>query len=235
MALTPEYTEPPATESAVAGPPSLPARVVQVFVSPAQLFDRLAERPLWLMTLFLGGLMVVAGIVAVPADVWAEFFRAQMLEAGQPVPEGIEAGGNLFRIFGAIGGVIFWFVWAFAVAGIATVIFAFLLGDDVRFKQVLSATSHSLLIVAIGGLLILPLRIAQRDPQLVLSVGTFFPFLEGYPAAFLGSLDLFALWAFAVLGLAVSRFDSNRSPGVAITVLLGVFIALMSVLSIFQA
>lgn len=235
MALTPEFTEPTSAPSTSSGPPSLPVRVAQVFFSPTQLFDRLRDRPLWFMTLMLGGILVVVSVVALPADVWAEFFRAQMLEAGQPVPEGLEAGGNLFRIFGAIGGVLFWFVWAFLVSGIATAIFAFVLGDDVRFRQVLSATSHSLLIVAIGGVLILPLRMAQRDPQLVLSVGTFLPFLEGYPAALLGSLDLFALWAFAVLGVAISRFDPKRSVGVAVTVLFGVFIGLMAVVAIFQA
>jgi hypothetical protein len=235
MALTPEYTEPAAVESTSPRPPSLPVRVIQVFVSPALLFDRLRDRPLWFTTLLLGGIMVVVGVIAVPVDVWAEFFRAQMLEAGQPVPQGLEAGGSVLRIFGALGGVIFWFVWTFLVAGIATVIFAFVLGDDVRYRQVLSATSHALLIVAVGGLLILPLRIVQRDPQLVLSVGAFLPFLDGYPAAFLGSLDLFALWGFAVLGLAIHRFDPKRSAGVAITVLLGIFMGLMSVLAIFQA
>ena len=233
MALTPEYTEPARVEASP-GPPSLPVRVVQVFSSPSRLFDRLRDRPVWFTTLLFGGLLVVVSVMALPADVWAEFFRAQMLEAGQPVPEGLEAGGKWFRIFGSIGGVLFWFVWAFLVSGIATVIFAFVLGDDVRYRQVLSATSHSLLIVALGGVVILPLRIAQRDPQLVLSVGTFLPFLDGYPAALLGSLDLFALWAFAVLGLAITRFDRKRSVGVAVTVLFAVFVGLMAVMALFQ-
>lgn len=219
---------------ATGDPASLPVRVAQVFVSPTRLFDSLRERPLWLMPLLLGGLMVVASVLAIPTDVWADFFRAQMLEAGQPVPEGLEAGGNLFRIFGAIGGLVFWFVWAFLVSGVVTLAFAFVLGDDVRYGQVLSATSHSLLIVAAGGLLVLPLRIIRRDPQLVLSVGTFVPFFDGYPAAFLQSLDLFALWAFAVLGLAMTRFDQRRSIGVAMTLILGVFVVLMALLAIFQ-
>ncbi len=215
-------------------PAPLPVRFAQVFISPIRLFDGLGERPVWGAALVLGGVLVVAGIFAIPTDVWNEFVRAQLLETGQPIPEGVQLGGRLFRWFGVVGGVVFWFIWAFLLSGVVTFAFAFVLGDEVHYRQVLSAAAHCLLIPALGGLLVLPLRVMQRDPQLVLSVGTFLPFLEGYPAALLQSLDLFSLWAFGLLGVAVTRFDRRRSPAVAVTIVVGVFVGLMAVTAAFQ-
>jgi hypothetical protein len=144
-------------------------------------------------------------------------------------------GGNLFRIGGAVAAGIFWFIMAFITSGVATIIFSFVLGDEVGYRHMLSGTAHALLIAATGGLLTLPLKIAQRNPQLVLSVGTFVPGTDGYLAAFLNGLDLFSLWAYFLIGLAVSRFDRRRSVGSAATIMMGIFVALIAVFAVFQA
>lgn len=215
--------------------PAFPVRVVQVFVSPVQLFDRLKENPAWFWALLLGGVLTSVAVFAVPPEVWSEMVRAQLLEAGQEVPPEMAGAGNLYRIGGAVASPIFWFLAAALFSGIITGIFAFVLGDRVGFRQVLSAYGHVLLIPALGGLLIAPLRIARRDPQLVLSVGTFVPGLEGYLGAFLNGLDLFSLWAYLLLGLAISRFEPRRSPAVACSITVGVLVAFVAVVAIFQA
>ncbi len=215
--------------------PALPMRWVQVFVAPSALFDRLKERPAWFWAAVLGGVMVLIGVFAIPTEIWEEFFRAQLLATGQEVPPELSGSGTVMRIFGAIGGTVFWFVWVFGISAVVAGIFAFVLGDEVGYRLVLAGASHALLIAATGSLLTLPLKIAQRDPQLTLSVGTFIPIEDGYLAAFLGSLDLFSIWAFVVLGIAMSRFDRRRSVGSAVAILMVLFVGLMSVLSIFQA
>jgi hypothetical protein len=214
---------------------ALPMRVVQLVFSPGRLFDALRERPVWFWTLALGSVLVVSGVLAIPTEIWGEMVRTQLLESGQPVPEGIESQGGLFRIGGAIAAGLFWFVVAFISAGVVTVIFGFVLGDEVRYRQVLSAVSHTALVAALGSLLVLPLRIAQRDPQLTLSLGTFLPGLEGYAGALLRGLDLFGIWSYLLLALAITRFDRRRGFGVAAGVLLTMFVGLIAVFAIFQA
>lgn len=229
-------TDPHAGElESTVGVPALPVRLVQVVVSPAQLFDRLRDRPLWFWALLLGAVLTAVSVVAVPADIWSEMTRAQLLEAGQEIPPGMENAGNVFRIGGAIAAPVFWFVTAFLFCGILTGIFAFVLGDDVGYRQMLAAWGHAMWIPALGSLLVVPLRIARRDPQVLLSVGTFVPGLEGWLGAFLGGLDLFSLWAYFLVGLAVSRFDPRRSAGVASAISVGLLVAVVAVIAIFQA
>lgn len=226
--------DPPASEE-VGPPPPLPLRIAQVVVAPSGLFDRLKDHPVWFTAMFVGAVLTAIGVAAIPADVWSEMVRAQLLEAGRPIPEGMESAGDVYRIGGAVAGPIFWFVAAFIFAGVLTGIFAFVLGDRVSYRQMLSAYGHAMLIPAFGSLLVLPLRLAQRDPQLLLSLGTFAPGLEGWFGAFLNGLDLFSLWGYALVGLAVSRFDPRRSPAVACSITVGLLLAFVGVVAIFQA
>lgn len=215
--------------------PSFPVRLVQVVVSPARLFDALRERPVWFVALLVGSLMVVASVLLIPGEIWSEMARAQITATGQEVPADMSSMASVFKFGGAIGGMVFWFIGAFAFAAVYTGIFAFVLGDRVSYRQMLSAFSHVMLIPGLGVLLLTPLRIIQRDPQLTLSVGTFFPGLEGYAGAFLGSLDLFSLWAWVLLGLAVSRFDPRRSMRAATAVIVGAAVAVLAGVAIFTS
>jgi hypothetical protein len=55
-------------------------------------------------------------------------------------------------------------------------------GDRGRYVQYLAVVSHVLIIGAVGGLLLVPLRLFQQDPSLSLSPGAFalaFAFLFG--------------------------------------------------------
>lgn len=215
--------------------PSFPARVVQLFAAPSRLFDALRERPVWFVALLVGALAVVAGIVVIPPEVWNEMMRAQLLESGQEVPPEMASMGNLYRIGGSVAGLVFWFLSAFAFSGILAGVFGFVLGDRVSYRQMLSAYAHASLVAAFGSLLVAPLRVVQRDPQLTLSVGTFLPGIEGYAGAFLNGLDLFGLGCYFLLGLAVTRFDPRRTLGAAVGITMGFFIAFVAVAAIFQS
>lgn len=215
--------------------PSLPVRLVQVIVAPARLFDALRERPVWFAALLVGALAVMAGIAVIPPEVWNEMVRAQMLDSGQEVPAEMANMGNIYRVGGAVAGLIFWFASAFVFSGILAGVFAFVLGDRISYRQMLSGYAHASLVAAFGSLLVAPLRVIQRDPQLTLSLGTFLSGVEGYAGAFLGGLDLFGLWCYFLLGLAVTRFDSRRSLGVAVGITMGFFLAFVAIAAMFQA
>lgn len=228
LEYAPEVTPPPPL-------PSFPVRVVQLLAAPTRLFDALRERPVWFVALLAGALVVAASIAVIPADVWSEMARAQMMEAGQEVPVDLSTMGNVYRIGGAAAGLVFWFVSAAVFSGILAGVFAFVLGDRISYRQMLSGYAHASLVAALGSLLVAPLRVIQRDPQLTLSLGTFLPGLEGYAGAFLGMLDLFGLWCYFLVALAVTRFDPRRTLGVAVGVTFGLFLAFVAVMAIFQA
>lgn len=198
--------------------PSLPSRILQVFFSPGELFAALKGNPVWFAVLLVGGIMAAASVAFIPTDVWVEMTRTQMLEAGQEMPPGMDGAGAIVRIFAILGGGFFFFVWAFLLTSIVTLVFSFLFGGEGSFRQFLSVVSHASIIMALGAVVVLPLRLAQGDPTVTLSLGTFAFFLEeGYFLNVLKMLDLFSLWAYAVMAVGVTKMDPKRSLGFALS------------------
>lgn len=221
---------------AEAPPAGFARRILLTFTAPGTLGDSLRVRPVWAAAAVLGCMLVVAATAAIPADVWAEFLRTQTLSRGGD-PAMTAPPTNVIRIFSTVGAAISWFVFLFLLSGIVTFIFAFVLGDEGRYGQYLASLAHANLIGAVGALLVAPLKIAERNPQLTLSVGTFLEgFLrDGFLLFWFRAMDLFAIWSWVVLGVLVSRIDGRRSAGSAVGILLGILLVLLSVVAWFQA
>jgi hypothetical protein len=193
-------------------------------------FQALRDKPVWFGALAVSAAVLFLSTVFIPTDVWIEFSRAQIIESGQEVPAGFEAGGALVRIVSVIVGPIAFFVMAFIISGVITLIFSIILGDEGRYSQYLTVMAHASIISSTGALLLLPLKLAQGDPSVTLNVGTFAFFLEeGYLYRVLKMIDLFGLWSFAVMAVGVSKIDPRRGFGSALTVfmLLAVGMALL--------
>jgi hypothetical protein len=198
--------------------PSLPNRLLQVFVSPGELFTALREKPVWFGALAVCGFLAVLSIVLIPTELWVELSRNQLIERGQEVPAGVASSGSIIRIFAVLGGGISFFIMAFVLAGIVTLFFSFLFGDEGRYVQYLSVVAHASVISALGALLLVPLKLSQGDPSVTLSLGTFAFFIEdGYPLRVLKLLDLFALWSYGVMAIGVTKIDPKRGFGSALT------------------
>jgi hypothetical protein len=214
--------------------PNLAARWLQVFYAPGDLFARLRERPAWGAALLLVAIASVAAFVVVPPDLWEASFREQMLSAGANVPAGFDFG-RMTQLLGGAGTALFSVVLAFVLAGLLTLIFGFVLGDDGRYVQYLSVVSHALLIAATGALLITPLKIMRQDLQLTLNVGLFFPIgSESYPGRVLRLLDLFMLWSLVVIGVGASKIDARRGWLGAAGVVTILWVGLMMLLAILR-
>lgn len=211
-------------------------RILLAFTAPGALGDSLRAHPAWAATALIGAVLVVAATAAIPADIWAEFMRAQAMARGGTAQEGA-ATASLFRNIGIASAGLAWFVILFVVSGVLTFVFAFVLGDEGRYRQYLSALSHANLIAALGAVAVAPLKIARRDPQLTLSVGTFVErFLdEGFLLYWLRGMDLFALWSWVVLAILVSRIDPRRSAGSAVAILLTILVVVLSGVAWLQA
>jgi hypothetical protein len=196
---------------------SLPLRIVEVFFAPGRLFESLRENPAWFGVLLVGGALTVVSMLLIPQELWVSAAREQLIRQGQEVPPSLAAGAGIMRMAALVGGTLFWFVWAFLLAGIVTLVFALVLGDRGRYVQYLSVVSHALVIGAVGGLLLVPLRVFQQDPSLNLSLGTFALFLQdGYAFRVLKLLDLFGLWGYGVMAVGVTKMDPQRGLGSAL-------------------
>jgi hypothetical protein len=197
------------------------ARWFQVLVAPGRLFVALRERPLWLTAMLLGAALAAASTGLIPAEIWNEMIRRQLLESGAAIPEQLALGGTTLRISTAIAAAVSWVVWSFVVAGFVTVTFGMILGDDGRYRQYLAVTTHALLIAALGGILTVPLRILREDPRVTLNLGLFLPLEPGYLLNFFTMLDLFLLWTYVTIAIGAHEIDRRRSLGSATVVMLG--------------
>ncbi len=214
--------------------PSLPTRVLNVFFMPGELMDGLKDKPAWAGALVIGATLTVLSAIFLPAEILEATMRQAILERGGPTPDNIETMVRIGRVVGTVGGGVFWFANAAAMAGLLTLIFSFILGDRGRYKQYLAVLAHAFLISALGALAVIPLRIAAQDASVLLSVGTLMPFLEdGYPARVLGLLDLFGLWSWAVVGIGVAALEPKRTVGSAIAIVIVIPIGMAMIFGIF--
>jgi hypothetical protein len=116
--------------------------------------------------------------------------------------------------------------------GVYGVVFLFALGYEGSFRVLLSVVAHALLVVAVGALVLVPLRILAGDANLTLSVATLLPFLgDGFLLRFAGLLDLFNLWAYVLIGVGAAVMDGRRSPAAGVAVSLGVALILSLLLA----
>ncbi|MGD8320839.1 MAG: YIP1 family protein [Gemmatimonadota bacterium] len=213
---------------------SFPERVAQTFFSPGKLAEGLARKPAWGLALLLGLVLIVAQTALIPEDVWNTMLRETMMARGQQLPENFSGGGTVIRLTSVLGGALGYVIMAFLFAGVVTLIFAFVMGDEGRYKQYLAILTHAWLIPAVIGLALLPLKIAQEDVRMTLNVGTFLFFLkDGYLARLASMLDLSQAWAWLVVAQGVHTIDRKRSFGSAAVVLLVFFVALSAIFAIF--
>jgi hypothetical protein len=207
--------------------------VVQTFFSPGILGEALAARPAWGAAMALGLVLLMSQMGLIPAEVWEAGMREAAMRAGGEAPPAMGAAVGFVRVAAVVGGAIAYAAVLFLLAGIVTLIFAFVMGDEGRYTQYLSVYAHASLIPAVVGLLLLPLKISQQDPQLTLNLGTFLFFLsDGYLAKVARMLDLSQIWCWLVVAQGAHAIDSRRSFGSATAVVVVILLATTMLLAL---
>ena len=209
--------------------PSLPARIAQVFFSPAALFDKLKARPAWIGALVT--IVVVSLIVQIlfPEELLRQLVMEQL--GDNPEQAQIDAAMRLAGIFRYVGPVVFTPILAVVLAGLVLLIWNLILGGEASFAQTMSISTHTLFIPTLGGLLTVPLMIAAGDATVALSLDLLLPGLdeEGFLYGFLHGLNLFSIWAAVVLGIGVSRLYPKASAGSAALAILSLYVVFKAV------
>lgn len=214
--------------------PPLPKRLLMAFVSPGKLGEDLAEHPRWVFALLVTAAMVVLSITLIPTELFVEAQRAAMMERGGDIPPMSDDAIRVMRLVVPAVTGLSTVIFTFLFAGLYTLIFAFILGDEGRYVQYLAVLAHAWFIAAVFGLAVTPLRISTENPQFTVNLASFFVFLpEGYLLNVLRALDLSQIWSTLVFAQGAHAIDPRRSFGSAAAIGLGVLLAFALVVANF--
>ncbi|MDE2945106.1 MAG: YIP1 family protein [Gemmatimonadota bacterium] len=233
----PESSEASVEEHAI---PSLPVRIVQVFVSPAKLFDALRQRPAWMgAVLGLIGLSIALQFltpVVVPEEILrraAEDRIADFIPAGTDpavLEQQVDAAVSPGAVGIIAGAIIATPIILSLIAGLLLIAFNVIMGGEASFKQLLGAAAHALYVYTAGSIVSIVLLAAGAEIT-ILSPGLFLPEIEGFIGRFLNGINIFSVWTCGVLGVAVSRFYPGRSVAAGTTYLLALYLILVAALA----
>ena len=219
------------------GIPSLPVRIVQVFVSPAKLFDALRHRPAWIGALLglvlIGVAMQLLTPVILSEEAWREVIETQMAGSAAAgadrtaVEQQIEFLLTWGPTIGAATMVVITPISLCVIAGLLLIAFNVILGGAATFKQLLSASVHASYVHLAGALIVLALM-AMGAQQTTLSPSLLLPEMEGFIGRFLNGINVFSVWTCGVLGIAVSRLYRGRSIWAGTMYLLALYVLMVA-------
>ena len=218
----------------MSGTPALPRRLFDTFFSPGKMVEAVARDPKWLGALLVSIVLVAISTALIPPEMFAEVQRRAAMQRGISPPPMSDDALRLIRIFSVAGGALAIAIISFLMAGLYTLIFAFILGDEGKYRQYLAVMAHAGVIPSLFAVALVPLRIQTGDPQFTLSIGSFMVFLEpGYLLNVFRLWDLTQLWSSAIVALGVHQIDRRRSFGSAFTVMLVFMLAVALIIGRF--
>lgn len=136
--------------------PHLAVRLIQVFVAPAALFDRLKRRPAWLGAVVL---IVVLGLIVqafIPEELIQQAILARLPRDANPEQlEAARGATGITNTFRWIGTVLFPPIAIAVIAGVLWLTYGALRGGEAGFRQLFAVTAHANLIPAVGAATVL--------------------------------------------------------------------------------
>ena len=211
--------------------PSLLQRVIMVFVSPGKLGEALRTNSPWFWTLAIVAVISFVALLLIPGDIWLEMVEDQVTEGGPSA----ETMASITRFAGSGFAIVMTFLGAAVTAGVLYLVFNVVFGQDLTYKQHLSAMSHVYWIAALGMLLTVPVWISQANMQAQLGLGLL---LSDEPTSFvekfINGFTIFGLWGTIAIATVESGLSRGRvSTGKAVGTLLVVYVIWAAVKTVF--
>jgi len=214
--------------------PALPRRLFDAFLSPGKMTREVAADPRWMGALVVSLALLVLSTSLIPPELFAEAQRRAALERGIDVPVLTERALQTIRIASIVGSGLAFTIFSFFFSGVYTLIFAFILGDEGRYKQYLAIFAHASIIPALISVPLAPMRVATGDAQFSLNLASFLLFLpDSYFLNVLRMMDLTQIWSTLVIALGARAIDPRRSFMSAAGILLGIQLAVALVVARF--
>jgi hypothetical protein len=220
------------------------ARIFGVLLTPRATYAAVAAKPR-----SLGVLAVVLVIIGLAQGLFLSSEVGQQLVLDQQIRameafgmtisdqmyDQMEQGMKRAAITGPITQVIFWPIALAIESGILLVIFSLLMGGTATFKHVYAVVAHSSVIVAIQQVFSMALSYASGK-MAGANLGVFVPMLDekNFVTLFLGSIDLFFVWATISLAIGLGVLYRRRTGPIA-TTMLGLYVVIALVIALFRS
>jgi len=118
-------------------------------------------------------------------------------------------------------------------------LFNAVLGGTATFKQVLGIVAHSMVIMALGGVLAAPIQLARGTMSLAgpFTLAGLAPMLDetSFAARLLGLINVFTLWQIVVLAIGLGLLYQRRTRPIAITLVMAYLGLSTAGLAVFSA
>jgi hypothetical protein len=236
-------TEVSETTTVGQGPPATPgllARIIGVLFSPGPTYAAVAAKPR-----SLGVMLVVILVMGVAQGVFLSSELGQKIALDTQIKamesfgfnvtdqlyDQLEQGMKRAAITTPIAQGIFLPIVIAIEAGVLLLIFSLLMGGAATFKHVYAIVAHSSVIVAVQQVFTMALSFASGETAGA-NLGIFVPMLEekSVVTLFLGSIDLFYVWATISLAIGLGVLY-KRSTGAIATTLLGIYLVIALVIA----
>jgi len=220
--------------------PGLLARIIGVLFSPRPTYAAVAAKPR-----SLGVMLVVILVMGVAQSVFLSSELGQKIALDTQIKamesfgfnvsdqmyDQLEQGMKRAAITTPIAQGIFLPIVIAVEAGVLLLIFSLLMGGAATFKHVYAVVAHSSVIVAVQQVFTMALSFASGKTAGA-NLGIFVPMLEDKSVVtlFLGSIDLFYVWATISLAIGLGVLY-KRSTGAIATTLLGIYVAIALVIA----
>lgn len=205
-------------------------RLWMILFQPADLFRALADNPAWFpMAAFVAAIVGVA-MVLTPAEAFHAIAAQMPADPSAAVP-GMSA--MVYKWMAVVSSSALMLFGPVMLSLVTYVIFVFMRGDRATLRQHRCVLSHAGVILALGALLVTPLRARNLDARETLALGDFVPFLDGFLLKVLNGMDLFSIWTSVVAGLGLSLLDERRGWAPTAAVLVGLLAVMAVVVALF--
>jgi hypothetical protein len=222
----------------------LVARIFGVVLSPRATYAAVAAKPR-----SLGVLVVVLVVIGISQGIFLSSEVGQQLVLDQQIRameafgltvsdqlyDQMEQGMRRAAITGPISQAIIWPIALAIEAGILLMVFSLLMGGAATFKHVYAVVTHSSVIVALQQVFSMALSYASGK-MAGANLAIFVPMLDekNFVTLFLGSIDLFFVWATISLAIGLGVLYRRRTGPIA-TTLLGIYVLVALVIALFRS
>jgi hypothetical protein len=220
------------------------ARIIGILLSPRATYAAVATKPRSLGVLLV--VLVVSGVAQglflsselgqqTALDQQIRSMEAFGITVTDQMYDQMEEGMRRAALTGPIFQSIFWPIIVAIEAGILVVIFSLLMGGAATFKHVYAVVAHSSVIVALQQVFSMALSYASGRAASA-NLGIFVPMLdeENFVTLFLGSIDLFFVWATISLAIGLGVLYRRRTGPIAAT-MLGLYVVVALAIAFFRS
>lgn len=202
------------------------ARVVGVFIEPAETFDDIARKPDLFAPLALLVLVALSVAETMLARVGMErIIMHTLIQTGQAakmstaqLSQAVHRGAALAGVLTQISAVLGVPIFLLVVAGFGMVVLKGFFGSEAKFKQVFSATCYAYMPSIVGAVMAIAVMLlgnpASFNPQspAPTNLGFFLnPTTTSHVAfALASSLDIIIIWFLVLLAIGISRVSGKK-------------------------